>query len=699
MLVILERIAAHPATSDIDNLVQLVRTLRPANPENIERAIANTEALKQTLLDRPDLAAALRAYLMCVLAERRHTSLYTDTGILSSDGFFSELFRRLSYRLLPPAVNDVYLRDCLDRILCVDTDHVWISGVPAASWLALFDGLADAGVLSPPDPAVGQPAVTDATHGQNTLTELLEAIQTLSYRISAMGLEPALIRIHPDIETFASPFLMQNVEVHLYLEDYVRHLNGGPVPVEDAKHLLVMLDQCDTVISKIRKNALRQGTSVALTYLLVRLSQNIDRLRKLLSVVDISHQSAPADDAGSEKNARRSAALALALELVEAHNSKYAVRELIAHNVNLLARNVTENASRTGEHYIAENRSQFAAMFRSSAGAGVIVGFMGLFKILTSALRAAPLVETFLFSLNYSLGFMLIHVLHFTVATKQPAMTASRIATDIHSRDGRNIDIDSLVEMIVKVFRTQFVAVLGNLATAIPTAFLIAWGYFYLRGQHLVSPEKAHRLLHEIDPFTSLALFHAAIAGVCLFLAGLVSGYYDNKALYTQMSQRVVQLNWLRRLLGAARLERFAHYLENNLGGLMGNFTLGILLASAGTIGYMTGLPLDVRHVTLSSTYLAIALAGLDNVVSTQLLAISALGIVLVGMVNLLVSFGLALFVALRSRQVRFRQGWTLFKALLMRLLRKPVDFFLPPKDAPEPIDGSEDTGKPPVSL
>jgi site-specific recombinase len=698
MLAILERIAAHPATSDIDNLVRLVRALRPAKPENIDQAAASIATLRQILRGSPHLAAALRTYLMCVLAVRRHTSLYTDTGILSSDGFFSELFRRLSYRMLPPALNDIYLRDCLDRILYIDTDHAWISGVPAADWLDLFDILASADTLVTDDDGNSQLAAGAPADGQNALTEALEAIQTLSYRISAMGLEPALIRIHPDLETFDSPFLMQNVEVHLYLEDYVRHINDGPVPVEDAKHLLVMLDQCDTVISKIRKNALRQGTSVALTYLLVRLSQNIDRLRKLLSVVDVSDKSTVTDDAGNaadgNPHARRSAALALGLELVEAHNSKYAVRDLIAHNVNLLARNVTENASRTGEHYITENRSEFATMFRSSAGAGFIVGFMALFKILTSTLRAAPLVETFLFSLNYSLGFMLIHVLHFTVATKQPAMTASRIATDIQSLDGRNIDIASLVELIVKVLRTQFIAVLGNLVTAIPTAYLIALVYFYLHGQHLVSPDKAHHLLHEIDPFTSLALFHAAIAGVCLFLAGLISGYYDNKALYTQMSQRVVQLNWLRRLLGLARLQRFAYYLENNLGGLMGNFYFGILLASAGTIGYMTGLPLDVRHVTLSSTYLAISLVGLEHLVSWRVLATSAIGIVLVGVMNLLVSFGLALFVALRSRQVRFRQGWTLFKALMTRFLRKPGDFFLPPKDPPQPLDEADESGK-----
>ena len=100
-------------------------------------------------------------------------------------------------------------------------------------------------------------------------------------------------------------------------------------------------------------------------------------------------------------------------------------------NIDLLARNVTENASRTGEHYIAEARSDLRGMFASSAGAGVIIGFMALIKILLSYLQRAPLIEALLFSMNYSLGFMLIHVLHFTIATKQPAMTAARIAAGL----------------------------------------------------------------------------------------------------------------------------------------------------------------------------------------------------------------------------------------------------------------------------
>src|SRR5471032_1725575 len=682
MLEILERIDAD--SSDIGLMVELFNTLRRQRASDGARATANVRTLCQLLKGNPAHALALRRYACKLLSSRRHASLYTEIGVLSNDGFFTELKRRIAYRILPPALGEIYLSDALDQVVYQRTDHIWIAAVPAADWLALVD-------------VVGLHDAADA--GPNLmLPGLLESIRTLSYRVSAIGLEPKLTNFHTEIETYESPFMVQNYEVNAYLDSYQRMLAGDQVALEDARHLLVMLDQCDVVVAKIRKKALSQGTSIALTYLLVTLTQSIDRLRKLLFLVDVSGElqaTPPADinllaathaphQQEGPPSPRRGAAVSMALELIEAHNNKYMVRDLMRDNIDLLARNVTENASHTGEHYVADSRKELGSMFVSSAGAGLVIGFMALFKILMSYLRAAPLVEAFLFSMNYSLGFMFIHLLHFTVATKQPAMTASRIAAGLHSKDGRHIDLDSMAELIAKVFRTQIVAVLGNLFTAIPTAYVIALGYKAITGQHLVTPDKAMHLLHDIDPIGSPALFYAAIAGVCLFLAGLISGYYDNQALYTRWSQRIAQLRGLGRLIGQPRLQRLGLYMENNLGGLMGNFYFGILLGCMGTLGYLLGLPLDIRHVTFSSANFATALVGLDHHMSWQLALRSIAGFLAIGAVNLLVSFGLALWVALRSRQVRFAHGLRLLKVLGRRFVAAPIDFFIGAKSVPQ---------------
>jgi site-specific recombinase len=686
MLATIERI--DPTSDRIEPLIELVECLRQRRRRDRPQSRLAVRTLTQLLKGNPAHAWALRSYLTRLLEKRRHTSLYSDIGILSNDGFFTELKRRIAYRILPPALDDLYLSDALEQVLYVETDVKWIRAVPNADWLELFDTVANA---PEPEGATDRRSVPGRAR-YTVLVGMLDAIRTLSCRVCALGLEPILVHSYSEIENFDSPFLMQNIEVNGYLDEYARLLEGASHAGGDAKHLLVMLDQCDTVVAKIRKNARTIGTSIALTYLLVALTQSIDRLRKLLFLVDASGElpivpaldpkdvlpEAPVDSVSP----RRAGAIALAQELVEAHNTKYQIGNLFRSNIDLLARNVTENASRTGEHYIAEARTQLRHMFGSSAGAGFIVGFMALLKILASYLKAAPLVEAFLFSMNYSLGFMLIHVLHFTVATKQPAMTASRIAAGLHSADGRGIDLDTTAALINKVFRTQIVAVLGNLATAIPTAYLIALGYFHYTGHHLVNLDKAAHLLHDIDPFHTPALAYAAVAGVWLFVAGLISGYYDNKALYTRMGQRVRQLRFLQRLLGPSRVNRLGTYIENNLGGLMGNFWFGILLGVTPLIGFLTGLPLDIRHVTFSSANFSTAFVAMDQNMSWGLAAQSLAGVLLIGAVNLIVSFGLALWVALRARKIRFNHSLRLLRALGKRFVAAPIDFFIGPKSA-----------------
>jgi site-specific recombinase len=699
MLAILERLDPH--SDRIDLLVDLVDRLRPRNPRNHGYARSQVRTLTQLLKGDAAQAWALRRYITTLLETRRHTSLYSDVGILSNDGFFTELKKRIAYRMLPPALDEQYLSDTLDRVLCREDDYQWIRAVPPADWLALFDVISQA-----PPP---QDAAPDRAH-QVTLRGLLDAIRTLSCRVCALGLEPRLIHAHMEIEEVDSPFLMQNIEANRYLDEYARLLAGDIARMDDAAHLLVMLDQCEDVVQKIRRGAMSSGTSVALTYLLVALTQSIDRLRKLLYLVDVRDEApvaqvvaapapeAPPAEAETEAaetplSPRRVAAVALAQELAEAHNTKYQVRGLLRDNVDLLARNVTENASRTGEHYIAERRTELRSMFVSSAGAGLIVGCMAIVKILISYLQRAPLIEALFYSINYAFGFMLVHVLHFTIATKQPAMTAARIASALHDTaqrgsGRRQVDVESMAALVNKVFRTQIVSVLGNLATTIPTAYALALGYWYVFGKHLVTPEKAQHLIADSHPWHSLALLHAAIAGVWLFVSGLVSGYYDNKALYTRMARRVEQLRWLRRLIGRKRLPRFARYIENNLGGLMGNLVFGVLMGVTSTVGFLLGLPLDIRHVTFSSANFAIGFVGLGQQIDAETAAVTVLGIALIGMVNLLVSFGLALWVALRARKVRFNHGFRLLRALGWRLRVAPLDFFIGPQDVetvPEP--------------
>ena len=634
-------------------LTELIAHIRPLKDHKIEHSINAVQALCYVLKTNPHYADFLRDVLLTLLTKRKPVSIFADSGIQPNTGFFSEMSRKISHKWLPKLVDKNYLQDVFGLIFNKSRDAKWVEALPNEIWLQLLAclrfNMADERLIA------------------DTYRALIESAQVLSYRLSASGLEPELILNHGDLENYTSPFITQNLEFNALI-------NANTLSINDAKHVIVIFDQSRVVIKKVRKNSAQSGTSIDLTFLMQRMTQQLDRLEQLLNIlVGIKNEIEV-----------KTYALNLFKALVQGEANKNNITRHFSSNVELLALRVTENASRTGEHYITANRSEYFKLMRSAMGAGVVVAFMAAIKIIIAKQHFAPLNEAICFSLNYGIGFVVIHTLHFTVATKQPAMTAACIAESIDTGDGKTRDLSRLVTIIAQTVRSQTVAIFGNVVFAIPVAMLIAWCVHQLTGQHFVDVNKAYQLLDDVDAIHTPALFYAAIAGVCLFLAGLIAGYHDNLAIYNKIPQRLAALSWLQKLLGQPRLNQVAYYIENNLGAIAGNFYFGCLLGGMTAFGVLFGLPVDIRHITFSSAFMGFSLVGLDFKLSYQMLVMGALGILLIGTVNLLVSFSLAIYVAMKSRKLSFAQWRKFLKSLLSYFIRHPMVFFLPPKTISE---------------
>lgn len=657
----IEYLLAVPTERRLGALARLVAALRPRRVEAATSAQRSLTLLTERVREDASVRAALRDALMSLLIDKQPLRLLSESGVLRDEGFFSGFWRRLSQRWLPEEVDDTQLRDALHRLFPRQDDHVWVEAIADAVWVEFLDAL-DFGVLAAP----GQ--------GGRMPLQILEALQIVSYRIAAIGLEPELVRNYPAIERYESPFLTQNVELRQFIDERQQAMQDKRAPALDDKQLLVLLGQCESIVGKVRKQAAQSGASVSLTVLLARLSQNLARLKLLLRLLE--------DRPVHELNELR---VQFFKTLVRAENLRHSIAELRSQTVELLAARITENASKTGEHYVTASRREYWQMLRAAMGAGFIVPFMAMLKIALSEEPHSPLGAAVLYSLNYGLGFVLIYLLHFTIATKQPAMTASFLAASLANPEGGRDRLDNLVEQIVRTLRSQVVAIAGNVTVAFLMPVLLAYLVLRYGGQHYLRPEQAEHLLMAQHPFASLALFHAAIAGVCLFAAGLISGYFDNKAVYNRIPQRLQQRPRLRRLLGPERLARLASYIENNLGALAGNFFFGCMLGSMGVLGFILGLPLDIRHITFSTAYFGYAVVALDWGMGLRLGVTVALGVLAIGLINLGVSFGLALYVALRAQKVRFDDRRALLRRLGQRFLRRPLDFFWAPPDPPPP--------------
>ncbi|MBK8113986.1 MAG: site-specific recombinase [Candidatus Accumulibacter sp.] len=651
-----------PDTDPTPLLVLLVGEIRPAVAGDFESARRNLQALCYILGTRPELRAALRAALGNLLRTHRHSELYTATGILPNTGFVSEGLRRIGHKLLPDVLEPGLLRTVLRAMFDRASDRHWVVGVGNEAWLQLIAALRFD--EDPRSDTLPQP-----------LVEMLSALRVLSYWIAALGTEPELLRLEPSLEAYESPFVAQNRELTAYIETYAEHW-GKPLAADrDDRQLRVLFSQCRDVIERVRRNAARNGTSIRLTYHLQRLRQLLQRSEQLLDIlVDLQPR--------SSDSVAYPPMVSLFTQLVRDECLRNNLYRHWRQNTELIALRVTDNASHHGEHYITETRQEYWSMARSAMIGGFVIAFMACLKIVLAGAQMPPLTGAIAFCLNYGLGFCLIHILHGTVATKQPAMTANAIAASISEAGGKLRDIEALTVLITRTCRTQVIAILGNVCIAIPLSALIAFAVFSSSGQHFTSPEKSLHLLEEQSLVDSGAVFYAAIAGVCLFISGLISGYYDNYAAYNRIPERILQLAWPRRLFGEKRMQRIAAYIGDNLGALAGNLLFGFLLGGTTLFGVLLGLPIDIRHVAFSSAFVGIAMAGLDFAPDLRLLVWAVLGVAGIGFLNLAVSFALALNVALRSRQVSDSQWRTLVRTVLRNLRRQPRDFFLPPKEA-----------------
>lgn len=649
-------------------LQQLVDCLRPSDPENLQEIHKKIQTFIQTILITPTSTEILQRFALRLLNQYKQVSLYTESGILSSEGFNTQLSQRIGAHFLPLLKDKTELKELVGLIFYRKNDQAWLENIRSEDWQAILRLFAQSN------------ANQEQKH--NLRMQMIHAIMVLSYRISSIGLHPEFSHAYPEMDDFESPFLIQNREIIEYIELYkkyeAQYAVASVMPLPDPGQALVMLDQCRDILLRVKRGTKRSGVSLSLTYLLVLLEQCLQRIETLLHVV------------ADQQQVQQNAIMALLRNLTSAYYNDQSVRALLVTNTELIALQVTENASRTGEHYVSSDKKGFFEMYRSAAGAGVIIATMATLKVLAARINMAPLMQAFVYSMNYSFGFVLIHILHFTVATKQPAMTAAALASTIqHSKGSKAAQMAELAALIINIIRTQFIAIVGNISIAIPVAALISIIWLHGMGEALVSPSKANHLLHDLNPFTSLAIPHAAIAGVCLFLSGLIAGYYDNLAVYRKIGPRLQVHPVLRKILGQSRLDRVSHYIERNLGAIMGNFLFGIMLGSMGTLGFILGLPLDIRHIAFASANLMQGLLNIAGTPDIGLIFVSFLGVLLIGVTNLFVSFSLTIFVALRARQVRLKDWKPLFKLILIHFLTRPVDFFWPPK---QPLKIDEQT-------
>ena len=586
-----------------------------------------------------------------IASEARGLKLFAQVGLPGQQGILSELTNRMLRHLLPAPPDPDRLSEQLLRLFPSVADVDWLESLPTALTARLLT------LISEPQHPLPAPSGLMRAH-------MVDALTLLATQMAALGLAEDVRDRSPEVAFRASPFLR--------LRRSCDSLLARDAAPDTLRELNAALAECRHVVAIVTSHLEQSGVSVDLVYRLDRISRGLDRMEAIAQVLGAAR---------GEERCREG--LALVSKLLRHSYSDRSVRELMRTNLRLLARKVIERTGHSGEHYITSSRAEFHAMLHSAAGGGLLTAFTAATKFLLAKLTLAPFFAGFFAALNYAGSFLLMQLLGFTLATKQPSMTAATLAGAIG--EGSRERLKRLVELIPRITRSQLAAALGNLSCVLPAAVGLALAWQLAKDQPLLTPEQAQAVVKSLHPWRGGTLAWAAFTGVLLWASSMAAGWLENFLVYRRIPEALAHHRGLRRLLGERGARRLSEALLHHSAGIGGSVMLGVLLAVAPGVGSFFGLPLDVRHVTLSFGGLAFAgcTLGPEAVLHPEFLA-ALLGVLGIGALNFGVSFALALAVALRARDDSMSDGLLLVRLLTRRFLRQPLSFFFPPADPSE---------------
>lgn len=640
-------------------LVDLVQFFRPDNPK--KESVVSIKSLLDYLDVNPDMIAQLQLYLAEALSQRKFGRMLSDTGILRDSDFSYEVKKRLFAKILPFQPEKDTLEFVLNQVFFKSSDPIWIARIPFEELQQLFD-------------IIAIETIYESVAEQSVLSEVMNAMGLISQRMSGRAMETDVIKMVPEYDDLESPFVAFENELNSILAK-IRNTEPHYIVSEDLnyKQLIILHKQCEEYVDKAFGNSSKFGISLKVNQSLLRIRQQLHRIKVLISTLVVNK---PSD--------KKNNSILLLLRLIKYNCQKNNVRQLINESTQLISYEITQHTAKTGEHYITESRSEYFSMLKAAVGGGFIVGILCILKILFSKIETSAFGHAFYYSLNYSLGFIAIYLMGYTLATKQPAMTAATLTKALESGMKKQNNSEnkhgSFAQLFARLFRSQFIAFVGNVFMAFPVAMLGIWLIDYLLDYNIAF-EKSSKLLYDLSPVHSAALFHAAIAGVFLFLSGIISGNVSNRNKHNQVYFRIKEHPVLKQNLGIVRTNAIAKWFENHWPGVVSNGWFGVFLGSTASLGIFLGLNLDIRHITFAAGNFALGLYGADFFVDWPTIIWGIIGIGLIGFVNFIVSFSLSLGLAFRSRNIPLSELKLLFSATWAYFKKRPTAFFFPVKD------------------
>ncbi|MDO3426787.1 recombinase [Chryseobacterium sp. APV1] len=602
--------------------------------------------------ENPEILENFKYYLRNIFKGKAFNLSLTEANILSENAFIPELKKRILNKVLPPVVNENTIWYMIDNVsLTPKKDLSFFHNLPENELDELFRLL----------------GISDFIISPEVKKEMLFSMNILSWRVTGSAMEVEVVRMAPQYKNFDNPFLALQNELEELAADFEKD-NQLQLSSKNSryKQIKIYIEQCLEFVNIAFKNSSKYGISGKINQSLLKIRQQVQRIFEIIQLLVIDEEK---DVLLNSKQ--------LVFNILSYKSHRNNISELINDSTRLISHLITNHTAETGTHYITSSRKEYMTMFYKASGGGIIVGALCVLKMLYGYIPGSDFSHAFLYSMNYAMGFVMIYLMGFTLATKQPAMTAATM-TKVLAEEG-NIKSSSteFAHLVSKLFRSQFIAFVGNVLLSFPVALLIIYGLDVFFSQNLAI-ERSDKLLKDLDPFKSKAILHACIAGFYLFISGIISGNIGNNSVFYQIPERIAKSISISRLFGKNFAKGLSKYYAKNWPGIVSNFWFGVFLGATAPVGLFLGLDLDIRHITFAAGNLALGLYGKDFTIDSYTFFISLVTVFLIGFFNFLVSFSLSMFLAFRSRKLNFGQVGELYKGIFRYFLKHPLKFFFP---------------------
>jgi len=648
---VLKKYFSEPYTlGSVQPMRELFQSLKRTNFEVFLAYLKNNEEIKNNFRD----------YLFILFSNKSFSKALTDANILSENAFFPELKKRISYKFLPPVEDEHTISYIISKVLFnPKSDSDYIKNIKPEDGSEFFKLMEIENISTLP----------------KVKKELLISANILALRSVGNALEAGITKMVPEYKNFDNPFVALQSELDSLIcrfkKDKDLQIDSKDV---DYKQIKIYLQQCLDFVDKAFKNACKFGISSKINQSLLKIRQQLKRIQDIIPILVVDTEE---DVLTNSKN--------LVSNTLKYNSHRNNIRELIDDSTRLISHLITSHTAETGTHYIATSPKEYLKMFWKASGGGIIVGFLCIFKMMMSYSHGSEFSHAVLYSLNYAFGFIIIYLLGFTLATKQPAMTAATMAKVLSDESSSEKNYKEFANLVAKLSRTQFIAFVGNVLWSFPVALAIIYGMdWFLEKNFAVA--KADKLLKDLNPIESKAILHACIAGFFLFISGIISGNISNSSIFNQIPERISQSPFLNQVIGAKNSKKLSDFYTKHWAGIISNFWFGIFLGVIAPLGVFLGLDLDIRHITFSAGNFALALYGKGFDIDTYTFVISLVTIFLIGAFNFIVSFGLSMLLAFRSRKVNFGELTIIYKTILKYFIKNPLRFFIPLKSE---LDGA----------